>query len=109
VHIPALSEDRDRSEQIGDELLAHQEVQKPSPFPGVPEESQHEEHERDSTKRAAHDCWDLVSCFFLLNLDCGEEDVALTHRFGDKDKLHCLDPLAVSEEEEMPSPAMCEG
>jgi hypothetical protein len=42
-------------------------------------------------------------------LEAGKRDVALTHGLRNEDHLHCIHPLTISEEEEMPSPAMDEG
>jgi hypothetical protein len=45
VDIATLGENRDACEEIGDELLSHEEVDEPSPGLGVAEKSEHEEHE----------------------------------------------------------------
>jgi hypothetical protein len=39
----------------------------------------------------------------------GKRDMELTHGLGNEDHFHCIHSLSVTEEEEMPSPAMREG
>jgi hypothetical protein len=102
--IAALSKNSNAGEEVHDELLCHQEVKEPSPGLGVPKKSEHEEHERNATKCAAHDCCNHISQPYpVLKLQIRE--VPPTQGFRHKHCLHCIYSLSIVEIEKVPSPA----